>query len=141
MDEIGCHESYLQRLLARGAYTRAGLRRKLTGRGCSSDLADDLLDRYEGLGLIDDRVYALLFVDSHPDWSIRRIYDSLREKGIARDLILNALDEAEIDEVQRAADLVICWRPSVDDRRIAGRLERRGFPKSAIFRAIRGEDR
>nr|WP_321499707.1 regulatory protein RecX [uncultured Dethiosulfovibrio sp.] len=131
------YESYLQRLLSRGAYTKGDLRRKLKGRGCPPDFADALLDRYEELGLIDDQVYAVLFVDSHPDWSIRRISDSLREKGVSRDLIAYALEEAEIDEDQRAAELVRDWRPSVEDRRIVGRLERRGFPRSVIFRAVR----
>ncbi len=132
------YESYLQRLLSRGAYTRTDLRRKLKGRGCPSDIAGALLDRYEEIGLIDDRAYAVLFVDSHPDWSVRRISDSLREKGVGRDLIAHALEEVEIDEDQRAAELVRGWRPSVEDRRIVGRLERRGFPRSAILRALRG---
>lgn len=132
-------EEYLQKLLSRGAYTKADLRRKLADKGCPSSLADDLLNRYEELGLIDDKVYAVLFVDSHPDWSIRRLSDSMREKGIGRDLIAHALDEGEIDEVQRAAELVRGWRPSVEDRRIVGRLERRGFPRSAIFSALREE--
>ncbi len=132
------YESYLQRLLSRGAYTRAELGRKLKARGCPSDIADALLDRYEELGLIDDKVYAVLFVDSRPDWSIRRISDSLREKGVRRDLIAQALEEGEIDEDQRAAELVRGWRPSVEDRRIVGRLERRGFPRSVIFRALKG---
>ncbi|SMG21131.1 regulatory protein RecX [Dethiosulfovibrio salsuginis] len=131
------HESYLQKLLSRGAYTKGDLRRKLKARGCPSDFADGLLDRYEELGLIDDQVYAVLFVDSHPDWSIRRISDSLREKGVSRDFIAYALEEGEIDEDQRAAELVRGWRPSVEDRRIVGRLERRGFPRSVIFRAVR----
>ena len=132
------YESYLQRLLSRGAYTRADLRRKLRAKGCPADTAECLLERYEEIGLIDDWAYAVLFVDSHPDWSVRRISDSLREKGVGRDLIAHALEEVEIDEDQRAAELVRGWRPSVEDRRIVGRLERRGFPGSVIFRALRG---
>ncbi len=134
------YESYLQNLLSRGAYTRADLRRKLRAKGCQLDTVECLLDRYEEIGLIDDRAYAVLFVDSHSDWSVRRISDSLREKGVSRDLIACALEEVEINEDQRAAELVKGWRPSLEDRRIVGRLERRGFPRSAIFRALREEE-
>lgn len=134
------HETYLQRLLSRGAYTRAVLRRKLMTRDCTEDQAETLLDRYQELGLIDDRIYAFLFVEGHSEWSIRRISDGLREKGVDRHLVQEVLDEAGIDEVRRAEDLVKSWRPSLDDRRIIGRLDRRGFPNSVIFKAMKEEE-
>ncbi|MBP3836304.1 MAG: RecX family transcriptional regulator, partial [Pyramidobacter sp.] len=54
-------ETILTRLLS-VPRTRADLERRLRERGCPREAADELLDRYEQAGLIDDRAYAVLYV-------------------------------------------------------------------------------
>jgi regulatory protein len=134
------HERYLQNLLGRGVYPRKELFVRLRRKGCERSTTEALLNRYEELGLIDDRAYAILFVDGHPDWSVRRIRDELRSRGIPSDFILEAIEEADIDEEERAVRLAEGWRSvGIEPRKIEGRLFRRGFPGDVVYRAL-GDD-
>ena len=65
-------ETILTRLIS-VPRTRADLERRLRERGCPREAADELLDRYEQAGLIDDRGYAVLYVDSKRDFGILRV--------------------------------------------------------------------
>lgn len=131
-------EGYLQRLLSRGAYSRKDLKDRLRFKGCPSREIEDLLTHYEELGLIDDDLYAVLFVGSHPDWSIRRMRDGLRERGIDGERADSAIENAGIDEVERASIMIGHWLSvPVAERFILARLERRGFSRSVIFEAMR----
>lgn len=131
-------EEYLDRLLARGAYPKKDLARRLLARGCSPGEAQSLLDRREELGLLDDGLYARLFIEGRPDWSLRRLMDSLADKGIDRATVRQALDEACIDEDARALSLAREWLSvPLEDRKVADRLERRGFSRSLAWKALR----
>ena len=84
-------ESVLLRLLATPK-TRRELERRLSERGCPRGTIDELLDRYEQSGLIDDRAYAVLYIDSKRDFGLLRLRDELRVRGVDRDLIEEVLD-------------------------------------------------
>lgn len=62
-------ESALLRLLS-APRTRRDLAVRLRDKGCPEETAQPLLDRFETLGLIDDKAYAVLFVDSKRDWGV-----------------------------------------------------------------------
>ena len=112
-------ESVLLRLLATPK-TRRELERRLSERGCPRGTIDELLDRYEQSGLIDDRAYAVLYIDSQ------------------RDLIEEVLDEAEIDEEERALNLIDLWagRPGMTPEKLDARLRRRGFTGASVRAAL-----
>ncbi len=108
---------------------RADLKRRLRARGCPAETVQELLDRFEELGLIDDRAYGLLFLDSHRDWGELRLKGELRERGLAPEVIQQVLEESDIDQWQRASELVQRWQgQNLPPERILGRLLRRGFP-------------
>ncbi len=120
-------EKYLLNLLSRTALPSAQAREKLAARGADPERAEELIERFTEAGYLDDRAYALLYVESHPEWGQRRLRDELRRRGVKSDFILEALEEA--DEENRAADLASEWAGyGTDEKKIVGRLLRRGFP-------------
>ncbi len=120
-------EAILARLTATPR-CRAGLERRLRDRGCPAETAQELLDRFEEIGLIDDKAYGLLFVDSHQDWGPLRLKGELRARGLAPEVIQQVLEEGEIGEWQRGALLVQRWQAQgLSEEKILGRLLRRGF--------------
>ena len=133
----GSPEVYLLSLLSRTPLTRAAAIRKLRDRGVAADVAEALAAKFEEAGYIDDAAYALLFVDSRPEWGPRRLRDELAARGVARDLIERALEE--VDELERALSLATEWRSlGMERAKIEGRLVRRGFSASVCRKAVNG---
>lgn len=130
-------EAVLQRLLM-VPHSKKDLQRRLLERGCPVKTANQLLDRYEEYGTIDDKVYALLYIDSKNTYGIRRLRDELRIKGVPGDVIDDAFAESEIDEVQRAIDVAnaAAHIQGMTVRKIVGRLVRRGFTGNSIREAL-----
>lgn len=96
---------------------------------------DALMNEAEDMGLIDDEAFARLFVDGHLSWGNLKISYELSMKGISRQDIASALDEAE-DECTRAEELAERWKDSgLDERKIASRLMSRGFTQKAVCAA------
>ncbi|HCL79352.1 MAG TPA: hypothetical protein DIC53_05215 [Synergistaceae bacterium] len=128
-------DRYLQVLFARGVWTRAQIVRKLTAKGASGDEAEALAGRWQQGGFIDDAAYALLFVDGHPGWGVRRLRDELRRRGVSEAVIGEALEE--LDEERAALSTAREWLESgVERRKVEDRLLRRGFSPSAVRRAL-----
>ncbi len=102
-------------------------REKLT-----DDEREALMNEAEDSGLIDDEAFARLFVDGHLQWGNLKIAYELSARGVSREEIESALDEAE-DESERANELAESWRKSgIEDRKIQSRLLSRGFTSRAI---------
>lgn len=130
-------ESALLRLIQRPR-TRKELYVKLRQRGCPEATARDLLHRFQQMGYIDDRTYALLYLDSKKNYGLRRLRDDLRARGVSGDDIDAACDECEIDEVQRAFNVAQPWngRPGITPDKLRARLLRRGFGPAAVDEAL-----
>ncbi len=130
-------EAVLLRLVA-APRPRKTLEGKLRERGCPEETAEELLNRFEELGLIDDRAYALLYIDSKRDFGLRRLRDELRARGVSRDDIDDALDEACVDENERALRAARQWsgQNGMTPQKLDGRLRRRGFSSGAIHEAF-----
>lgn len=129
-------EAYIQLLLSRGAWTRALAVRKLLDRGVPEETARKLVEKYEQAGFFDDAAYALLFVDTHPEWGPRRLRYELVRRGVDDDDIMTALEE--VDEEERARSLARDWLNSgLEASRVEQRLLRRGFSSGASRRAVR----
>ncbi len=132
----------LRRLTA-SPRTRAELERSLRERNVPDDVGERVLDRFTEVGLIDDAQYAAAFTESRRQrsgWSRRAIAAKLRERGVPRDLILEALtDVGGDDEMHTARDLAgRRWErsgtlaPEVRRRRMAAMLARRGYSASVV---------
>ncbi|NJQ01928.1 recombination regulator RecX [Streptomyces zingiberis] len=138
------------RLLTGTPRTRKQLADALRAREIPDEVADEVLSRFEEVGLIDDTAFAGAWVDS------RHHSRGLARRALARELRTRGVDQAVVDEAvgrldsgqeeETARALVRrklrATRGLDRDRRIrrlAGMLARRGYPEGLALRVVRGE--
>jgi len=130
--------------------TRKDLHDDLLKREIPEQVADEVLDRFTELGLINDSDYAELFVASRrrSRGTARPVLrQELRRKGVGDDEIHAALEcITDDDEFERARALVRSKHPALSrldpatrQRRLMGLLMRRGYSASTAAAAIRDE--
>ena len=134
-------------LLARREHGRVELTRKLRQRGAADELINAALDRLAEQGLLSETRYLHSFVASRArgGHGPMRIREELAQRGLPREAIEQALNEAEIDwnEQLRAVWQRKFGQLPVDARERAqqGRfLAYRGYPLDLIGRLLRGLD-
>jgi regulatory protein len=137
------------RLLTLSPRTRAQLADALRKRGIPDEAVDDVLGRFEDVGLIDDAAFARAWVESrHHSRGLagRALSAELKQRGVAADEIRAAIDEQLSPEAEAAAARVLVDRRlsatrglPADQRirRLAGLLARKGYPAGLAFRVIR----
>jgi regulatory protein len=137
------------RLLTLAPRTRAQLADALRKRGIPDDAADEVLSRFEDVGLIDDAAFARAWVESRHysrGLSGRALSAELKQRGVAADEIRAAIDEqlspeAEVSAARRLIDRKLestrGLPPEQRTRRLAGLLARKGYPAGLAFRVIR----
>lgn len=137
----------LQQLTA-APRSRRQLADKLRERGCDDDIAAAVLDRMEQVGLIDDAAYAKTLVRSQQakrGLSRRALGQELRRKGVDDDVIRDQLDaiddDTERDRARSLADKKLRSMHGLDatvqTRRLAGMLARKGYSSSIAWSVIR----
>jgi len=128
--------------------TRAQLARTLRERNVPDDVASRVLDRFEEVGLVDDRTFAALWVESRMrtrGLSARALRLELRTKGVTDDLIdeaLSALDPGDEMAAARAvarrkARSVSGLAHATQVRRVAGALARKGYGAGITAQIVR----
>jgi regulatory protein len=138
------------RLLEVGPRTAADLAAALRKRGIPDDVADEVLTRFAEVGLVDDALFAKLWVDSrHRSKGLARtaLRQELRRKGVSDDDARAALDDLDPDEeVQTARSLVRRKLPATRGltaeariRRLAGMLARKGYAPGLAYRVVKEE--
>jgi len=137
------------RLLTLAPRTRAQLADALRKRGIPDDTADEVLSRFEDVGLIDDAAFARAWVESrHYSRGLagRALSAELKQRGVAADEIRAAIDErlgpdAEVSAARQLIDRKLestrGLPPEQRTRRLAGMLARKGYPAGLAFRVIR----
>ncbi|MGW7050331.1 recombination regulator RecX [Streptomyces sp. NPDC054887] len=136
------------RLLTGTARTRKQLADALRKRGIPDEVSDEVLSRFEEVGLIDDAAFADAWVESrhHGRGLARRaLARELRNKGVAPTLIDDAMGQLDSDqEEERARELVARKLRSTRGlerdrrlRRLAGMLARKGYPEGMALRVVR----
>lgn len=124
--------------LSAQARTRQELATALKRRNVDEQTAENVLNRLQEVGLVDDEAFAISWVNSRQRrrrLSKRALGQELARKGVDRELVDAALDEVtSADEYAAARDLVHSKMASltgldrkVQYRRLAGALGRRGF--------------
>jgi len=130
------------------------LRQAMARRNVPADIADEILERFGEVGLIDDASFARALTESRSRNSLRgkaRIRQELREKGVDRETAEEALagldpeDEyaAALELATRKARAMTSLERHVARRRLAGMLARRGFSGgvvSSVVSAVTGGD-
>ncbi|USQ75375.1 regulatory protein RecX [Ornithinimicrobium cryptoxanthini] len=128
--------------------TRQQLADKLRQKGCDDEVATVVLDRMVEVGLVDDAAYARMLVRSRQEskgLARRALGHELRRKGVPDELIEDALSDVEPDsERDRARELVDTrlrtmrgLDKTVQTRRLAGFLARKGYDSAVAFQIIR----
>ncbi|MCW4600803.1 recombination regulator RecX [Janibacter hoylei] len=118
--------------------SRKQLEDTLTRKGCPDDVAAEVLDRFEQVGLVDDEAYAQAFVRSKQagrGLARRALSHELRAKGVDDEIARAVLDDVDPeDERARAHELVAKKLRSmhgldrvVQTRRLSGMLARKGY--------------
>ncbi len=148
-DPVQVARTIALRRLTAAPRTRADLRADLVARGVTPSLADEVVDRFTEVGLLDDAEYARMWVESrHRTRGTARsvLRQELRHKGVDDDAANAAL--AQIDgegERERARQLVerkLAGRSAIDEpdrlaRRLAGMLVRRGYRTAMAYEVVR----
>ena len=123
------------------------LRDAMAKRNVPADVADEVLERFGEVGLVDDSAFAASLVASRSRYSQRgraRIRQELQAKGVDRDIAADALEALDPGEELESARAVAAKRarslaglePQVARRRLAGVLARRGFPSDVVTRVL-----
>jgi regulatory protein len=137
------------RLLTYRARSRKELEEKLKDREFGAEIIESVVADLTRLGYVNDREFARQWAAGRVrmrGFGGRRIEQELRNKGISRDVIQQTLSEVfegapEADIAQQEAEKKLRsltrFAPEVRRRRLAGHLERRGFPSETIYAVLR----
>ncbi|MEU1281788.1 recombination regulator RecX [Streptomyces sp. NPDC005805] len=136
------------RLLTGTPRTRKQLADALHKREIPPEIAEEVLSRFEDVGLIDDAAFAGAWVESrhHGRGLARRaLARELRTKGVDGDLIDEAVGRLDADQEEETARELVArklrgTRGLDRDRRIrrlAGMLARKGYPEGMSLRVVR----
>jgi regulatory protein len=140
--------SILLRRLEAAPRTRSQLAATLRERGVPDDVAQRLLDRFEEVGLIDDRMFARLWVESRQRGRLlsgRALRSELRRKGVPDTFIDEALQTVTVDDefdaarevaTRKARSVVGLPRPT-QVRRLSGALARKGYGPAVTAQVVR----
>ena len=136
------------RLLTGSAKTRGQLAEALRKREIPPEVIEEVLSRYEEVGLIDDAAFAEAWVESRHrgrGLSRRALANELRTRGVDNAVAAEAV--ARLDPEQEAATArALVERKlrstagldrQVRIRRLAGMLARRGYPEGLALRVVR----
>ena len=130
------------------ARSRAELATKLARRHVPDEVAGPLLDRFEEVGLVDDASFAREWTQSrHTSRGLARraLGVELRRKGVAQEVIDEALEEVSDDSEREAARRLVQRKlrslSSLDEqtqvRRLVGLLGRKGYSPGLAFSVVR----
>lgn len=149
-DPAGVARQICLQLLEANPRTRHELARALAKKGVPENAAEQVLSRFAEVGIIDDALFASMWVESrHRGRGLagRALSQELRRKGIDDETAKSALAELDPEqEEQTARSLVRRKLPTSRGltteariRRLAGMLARKGYGPSLAFRIIKEE--
>ncbi|WP_425555586.1 regulatory protein RecX [Kitasatospora kazusensis] len=136
------------RLLTGTAKTRRQLADALRKREIPDEVAEEVLNRYEEVGLIDDAAFAEAWVESrHAVRGLgrRALAQELRTRGVAGELVERAVAQVDSEDEEQAARALVDRKlratagleRQVRTRRLVGMLARRGYSEGLAFQVVR----
>ncbi len=147
-DPVSVARGIVLRQLTTGARSRSQLADVLARRGVPENVAEQVLDRFEQVDLVDDAEFARQWVQTrHAGRGLARraLSHELRHRGIDDETVRSAVgridDEAELESaralVRRRLPGMAADDPARRTRRLAGMLARKGYASGVALRAIR----
>ncbi|MEU6484083.1 recombination regulator RecX [Streptomyces sp. NPDC046887] len=136
------------RLLTGTPRTRSQLADALRKREVPDEVAEEVLSRFEEVGLIDDAAFAGAWVESRHHGrglSRRALARELRTKGVDGELIEEAVGRLDSEQEEETARELVARKlrstRGLDRdrrlRRLAGMLARKGYPEGMALRVVR----
>ncbi|MGW6539835.1 recombination regulator RecX [Streptomyces sp. NPDC055051] len=136
------------RLLTGTPRTRKQLADALRKREIPDDIAEEVLARFEDVGLIDDAAFAGAWVESrhHGRGLARRaLARELRTKGVDPGLVQEAVGRLDSEQEEATARELVARKLRATSgldrdrrlRRLAGMLARKGYPEGMALRVVR----
>ncbi len=134
--------------LTASAKSRHELADALAAKDVPDDVAQEVLDRFEAVGLVDDAAFADTWVRSRQTsrgLSKRALSQELRRKGVDDEVIKDSLDQIDPDDelanaeslVQRKLRATRNLDAETRTRRLVGMLARKGYPAGLAFKVVR----
>ena len=128
--------------------TRAELAARLRTKGIADDVAEQVLSRFTEVGMIDDDLFAQMWVTSrHRGRGLARraLTQELRRKGVDDEAVSQALATLDPEQELATARALVDRRlrtttgltPEARVRRLAGMLARKGYPAGLAFRVVK----
>ncbi|HQY99080.1 MAG TPA: regulatory protein RecX [Propionicimonas sp.] len=146
-DPVGVAREIALRQLTVRARTRVELARALARKNVPTEVAEQVLDRLEEVGLVDDAVFARDWLASaeRRHKSRRALMAELGEKGVAREVVTEAVAALDADQdyavarsyAEKKAATLSRVSPDAQYRRLAGALARRGFSSGVVAQVTR----
>ena len=137
------------RFLSTRMRTEKEIRDKLATKEIRPDIIDETIESLKRSRLVDDRLFAEMFVNDRLRFRPRGralLQRELRFKGVNGDTAAEVVDAVlnEGSEQELAAEMARLYSErhsglerDVLRRRLVGWLQRRGFPSSAVYAALR----
>jgi regulatory protein len=136
------------RSLEHAPRTRAELAGVLRRKGVTDDVAAQVLSRFAEVGMIDDALFAQLWVSSRQrskGLAGRALAQELRRKGVDDVSVGEALagmdPETELSTARALVERRLASTAGLTTdarvRRLAGMLARKGYPAGTAFRVVR----
>lgn len=126
-EQLEAARDLVLRRLVRCPAPRAALAELLERKEVCPDVAAEVLDRLEAVGLVDDAAYAAVLARTRfaeKGAARRAIAEELRRKGLGEEHIVAALDQIDGAD-ERAAALVLARKRLAATRGLAGPVRRR----------------
>ena len=149
-DPTGYARQVCLQLLETGPRTRKQLADALSARGVPEDAAQEVLGRFTEVGIIDDALFASMWVSSrHRGRGLagRALSQELRRKGVDDETIRAAVSQLVPEQEADTARALVrrklhSTRGLATDarvRRLAGMLARKGYGAGVAFRIVKEE--
>lgn len=146
-EEVEAARDVVLRRLDRSPAPRAALADLLARKEVASDVAEEVLDRLESVGLVDDAAYAAALARTRfaeKGAARRAIAEELRRKGLGESDVAQALDQISAEDEDSAALALARKKLSatghlpweVRRRRTEAVLGRKGYSREVTMRAI-----
>lgn len=149
-DPTGFARQVCLQLLEVGPRTRKELADALTKKGVPDDAAEQVLGRFAEVGIVDDALFAGMWVSSrHRGRGLagRALSQELRRKGVDDEIVRDAVAQLDPDEEAATARSLVrrklpATRGLTADariRRLAGMLARKGYGPGVAYRIVKEE--
>lgn len=136
------------RKLSAAPQTRAQLDEAMRRSGIAADVRARVLERFSDVGLIDDAMFARMWVESrHAGRGLGRkaLAHELRKRGVDASLVDEAVGRLPDDQEEATARALVARRlpstrgldPRTRTRRLASMLARKGYPAGLAARVVR----